>query len=282
MDKDFPKVVFLSKKKGILGIFRVFLLFFILILLFFAGVGVFFIIDNPAKSKNLSAKTESIEKQNSYLSHSIEKLKQNITITDTSYKEYQKLLYSPKKSAKNEVKDLMPIDSLSIRGLVGYSSTLLEFFDEIAQNAPTTKGVWRNLPLVFPFSNDAKLVVMRPFSQSLPDPFTGTKKAHEGIDIAAENGTPILAPADGEVVLAREKDTFWGKVIKIAHTNGYETIYAHLGTISVRQGQKIRRGAIIGTIGESGWTTGPHLHYELIKNGENLDPQIYNFASLYD
>ena len=188
----------------------------------------------------------------------------------------------PKKAAKSENKNLSAIDSLSVRGLVGYSNTLVEFFDEIAKNASTSKGKWQSLPIVFPFADDAKLVITRPFSQSELCPFTGVLKEHNGIDLAAENGTPILAPADGDVVYVNDRDVFWGKTIKITHTNGYETLFAHLGTIQVRQGQKVRRGTVIATVGESGWTTGPHLHYELIKNGVHIDPQIYNFASLYD
>lgn len=282
MIKGFPKIVFLNKKNGKFGLFRIFISFFIVVLLFFAGVGIYFLGEKPKAAQNLSAKVESIEEQNRYLASSIEKLKQNITAVDTSYKEYQKLLYLPKKSVKNEKKELTGIDSLSIRGLVGYSDMLFYYFDEIAKNAPTSKGIWRSYPLVFPFSSDTKLVISRPFSQSLPDPFTGEQKAHNGIDIAAEYGTSVLAPADGEVILTNERDTFWGKIIKIKHANEYETVYAHLGTILVKRGQKIKRGTVIGTIGESGWTTGPHLHYELIKNGVYLDPQIYNFTSLYN
>jgi murein DD-endopeptidase MepM/ murein hydrolase activator NlpD len=136
--------------------------------------------------------------------------------------------------------------------------------------------------LCLPISVSEKYVISRPFSDSLPDPFTGEIKKHNGIDIAAVNGSvPVLLPADGEVLLVKE-DVFFGKMIRIKHFGGYETFYAHLGSVSVKQGQKLKRGAQIGYFGESGWTTHPHLHYELIKNGENVDPQLYNFNSLYD
>lgn len=283
MSKEFPKIVFLSKKKGIGGfLLRFFIAIFALGLLFFLGIGIYFLKEKPELPKLLAVKNKSIEKQNHYLANSIENLKPSITAVDTSYKKYKKLLYLPKKAEKSKTQNSTGIDSLSIRGLVGYSNALFDFFDDIAKNASTTKGVWKNIPLVFPFDDNAKLVITRPFSNDLTDPFTGIKKTHNGIDIAAENETKILAPADGDVVSVAQNDIFWGKTIKISHQNGYQTIYAHLGTISVRQGQKVRRSEEIGTIGKSGWTTNPHLHYELIKNGVYLDPQLYNFISLYD
>ena len=284
LGSKFSKIVFLSKRKGVLGfLLRTFFLFFLLVTLFFVGIGIYYLKERPDWSEALSARTESIEKQNHHLASSIENLRPNISAVDTSFKEYRRLLYIPRRAVKNENKNSSAIDSLSIRGLVGYSNTLLEFFDEIARNASTIKGKWRNLPIVFPFADNTDFVITRPFSQDgLPCPFTGIMQPHLGIDLAAELGTPILAPADGNVVSVNERDIFWGRTIKISHANGYETFYAHLGMVAVRQGQRVQRGTKIGIVGESGWTTSPHLHYELIKNGVHLDPQAYNFASLYD
>jgi len=288
VSKKFSKIVLINSGKkifgnGILGfLLRTFFLVFMFTALAFVGVGIYFLKEKPELPKAILVKIESIEKQNRHLVSTIEKLRPNMTAIDTSYKEHRKLLYIPKRAARNEKRNLTAIDSLSIRGLVGYSNTLLEFFGDIAKNASTPQGKWQRLPLVFPLADNTKYVIKRPFAESLPDPFTGTMKAHLGIDLAAENGTPVLAPADGEVVFVSERDVFWGRTIKIAHADGYETLYAHLGTILVRHGQRVRRGTIIGTVGESGWATGPHLHYELIKNGVHLDPQIYNFASLHN
>jgi murein DD-endopeptidase MepM/ murein hydrolase activator NlpD len=94
------------------------------------------------------------------------------------------------------------------------------------------------------------------------DPFTGLIKMHEGIDIAAPIGTPIVAPADGTVISAGEKPGF-GITVEIDHGYGLVTFYAHLQRYKVESGMNVRRGDIIGYIGTTGKTTGPHLHYEV-------------------
>ncbi len=106
------------------------------------------------------------------------------------------------------------------------------------------------------------------------DPFTGYKRFHWGLDIANKTGTPIYASADG-VVKTTGRGEDLGKYIVINHSFGYMTKYGHLGEIKVKRGQKIRRGDIIGLMGSTGYSTGPHLHYEVIKNNKKINPLKY-------
>lgn len=106
------------------------------------------------------------------------------------------------------------------------------------------------------------------------DPFTGYKRFHWGIDIANNIGTPIYATADG-VVKTTGRGEDLGKYIVIKHGFGYMTKYGHLSGIKVQRGQKVRRGDIIGLMGSTGYSTGPHLHYEVIKDNKKIDPLKY-------
>lgn len=94
---------------------------------------------------------------------------------------------------------------------------------------------------------------------------------HHGVDIAEETGTPIRAAADGLVTFTGSKPVY-GKTVIIAHNDGRETLYAHAQSILVNQKQSVRKGQIIATVGTTGRTTGPHLHFEVKVNGKNINP----------
>jgi murein DD-endopeptidase MepM/ murein hydrolase activator NlpD len=106
------------------------------------------------------------------------------------------------------------------------------------------------------------------------DPFTRKVSRHEGVDMVARSGTAIYATADGEVVYAGWKGGF-GRVVRIRHIHGFETVYGHLRKIHVRPGQMVSRGDRIGDMGNSGRSTGTHLHYEVHVGGNPRDPKKY-------
>lgn len=106
------------------------------------------------------------------------------------------------------------------------------------------------------------------------DPFTTKSAFHTGIDLAAPWGTPVYAGADGTVTKA-EYYGGYGKAIIIRHSNSYKTLYGHLSEIMVEVGDQVKKGDRIGSIGSTGRSTGPHLHYEIIKDGEPIDPFPY-------
>jgi murein DD-endopeptidase MepM/ murein hydrolase activator NlpD len=99
-------------------------------------------------------------------------------------------------------------------------------------------------------------------------------RMHEGLDIGAKRGSPIVSPADGVITFAGIKPGF-GKFVQIDHGYGVETIYAHAKSLSVKKGQQIARGVKIASIGNTGSSTGPHLHYEVRVNGTPVDPLFY-------
>ena len=105
-------------------------------------------------------------------------------------------------------------------------------------------------------------------------PFSGIQKLHEGIDIAAQTGTPVTATADGQVIKAAFA-TGYGNMVEISHGYGIKTIYAHNSRLNVTAGQRIRRGDVIAYAGDSGSSTGPHLHYEVRINNLSVNPAKY-------
>lgn len=105
-------------------------------------------------------------------------------------------------------------------------------------------------------------------------PWAGRLKMHEGLDVGAPYGTPVVAPADGIVTFSGEKAGF-GKFVQVDHGYGMETIYAHNQSLHVRSGQKVKRGTLLSAVGNTGHSTGPHLHYEVRVNGIAVDPLYF-------
>ncbi|NLN85198.1 MAG: peptidoglycan DD-metalloendopeptidase family protein [Candidatus Cloacimonetes bacterium] len=102
-------------------------------------------------------------------------------------------------------------------------------------------------------------------------PIIGEVRLHQGVDISNKTGTPIYATADGVVSKAQD-DNGWGKVVNIDHVDDYMTLYAHLSSIKVKVGEVVSKGQIIGLMGNTGMSTGPHLHYGVYRRGNSVDP----------
>ena len=103
------------------------------------------------------------------------------------------------------------------------------------------------------------------------DPMTGKAKVHKGVDIAVVTGTPVYSTANGVVVEARNSSSF-GKIVKLRHSGGFTTTYAHNSKIAVTEGDYVLKGDIIAYSGNTGYSTGPHLHYEIRKDDEAINP----------
>ncbi len=106
-------------------------------------------------------------------------------------------------------------------------------------------------------------------------PISGAWKFHNGIDMAAPVGTSVFACKSGTVLRILKNDPIYGNCITISHDGNLTSIYAHLDTVAVKQGDRVRSGDSIGTVGVTGATTGPHLHFELRQNGDSVDPYSY-------
>jgi murein DD-endopeptidase MepM/ murein hydrolase activator NlpD len=106
------------------------------------------------------------------------------------------------------------------------------------------------------------------------DPFSGRSAFHEGLDFTADIGTPIYAAAGGRVTVA-EQTPDYGKIVKISHGSGLETRYAHASELLVNAGEVVRKGQLIARVGSTGRSTGPHLHFEVRRDGAPLDPRKF-------
>ncbi len=106
------------------------------------------------------------------------------------------------------------------------------------------------------------------------DPFTGREQMHWGLDISTNSGNPIVAPADG-IVLQLLNDKYLGKHIILSHGNGITTVFGHMSGFAVRAGQTVKRGDVIGYVGMTGKAVGPHVHYEVHKDGKPVNPYNY-------
>ena len=112
------------------------------------------------------------------------------------------------------------------------------------------------------------------------NPFYKVETAHNGVDLIAPQGDPVLAVADGTVTDVITSRKGLGNVVEITHPGGYVTRYAHLADIAVTKGQKVSRGRRLASVGISGNSFAPHLHFELLKDGEYLDPVDCFFAEV--
>ncbi len=129
-------------------------------------------------------------------------------------------------------------------------------------------------PSLFPVQNATKKDITSYFEEKAKHPKTKTDVMHNGIDIKAKNGTPVLATADGIIAKASLQND-WGNLIIITHTDGYETWYAHLNGFNTSKNQEVKKGDVIGFVGNTGLSTRPHLHYEVKQNGKHLNPLNY-------
>ena len=136
----------------------------------------------------------------------------------------------------------------------------------------------RTRPAIQPVENKDLTKTAAGFGMKM-HPFHRTQMPHDGIDFAAPAGTPVKATGDGEVVETTNTGHRGVKVV-IDHGYGYKTLYAHLEKFTVKKGQKVKRGDVIGTVGSSGLSTAPHLHYEVHKNGKPVNPINYFFHDL--
>ncbi|MFH1297107.1 MAG: M23 family metallopeptidase [Bacteroidota bacterium] len=149
--------------------------------------------------------------------------------------------------------------------------------DEVFAMAKNKENMLASIPAIQPVSNKDLTRIGSYFGTRM-DPFYKVKKFHEGVDFTAPVGTEIYASGNGVVIKANRNFSGYGNQVIIDHGYTYTTLYAHLSKILVRQGEKVKRGQVIGLIGNTGKSTAPHLHYEIRKNQRAVNP-IYFFYS---
>ena len=151
--------------------------------------------------------------------------------------------------------------------------------DEIELLAKNNESLLSSIPTIQPISNSDLKRMASGFGWRT-DPFTKKRKRHWGMDFSAERGSPIYATGDGKISRADNKAAGFGNHVRIDHGFGYVSIYAHMDKISVRKGNRVKRGDIIGYVGSSGRSVAPHLHYEITKDGKKIDPINFYHGNL--
>jgi murein DD-endopeptidase MepM/ murein hydrolase activator NlpD len=146
----------------------------------------------------------------------------------------------------------------------------LQSYDEIARLFEQKSSMWASRPAIQPVSNKSLTHLHSTFGERY-HPLLGYVRDHKGLDFTADIGTPVYATGDGVVKSAYFSGSF-GNVIFIDHQFNYETRYAHLSALKAKVGQKIKRGDIIGFVGNTGLSRGPHLHYEVLYKGQQINP----------
>ena len=163
-------------------------------------------------------------------------------------------------------------------------SELQSFIDKLTLDIEKHEEYYNNLEAIYLKQSVFKDTlpnaspVNAPFNSSSygwrVDPFLGVRAFHEGLDFSADVGRPIKATAAG-IVVAAEVTPEYGNVVRISHGSGLETRYAHASKLLVKEGDRIKKNQVIALVGNTGRSTGPHLHYEIRMNGESLDPRKY-------
>ena len=171
--------------------------------------------------------------------------------------------------------DLMAASAARVDGLMRKAYVQSVSFDEVKVYSSRAGDMASCIPSIYPV-NPKNVQITSPFGARF-HPIRQTIVFHEGIDLAGPAGQPVYATGDGVVESTEVNFSGYGNVIVIDHGFGYKTRYAHLKEIKVTQGQVVIRGDRIGTLGSSGLSTGPHLHYEVIYRGTQINP--WNFLN---
>ena len=161
------------------------------------------------------------------------------------------------------------LNNLSLR-----AAFMNKSYNEIAGMVKNKEKLLLAIPAIQPVSNKDLSRVASGFGYRI-DPVYKVRKFHAGLDFTAPQGTPIYATADGTVKMAGFDNSGFGNHVIINHGYGYETLYGHMVRVKSRSGNKVKRGDVIGYVGSTGKSTGPHCHYEVHRNGVPVDPVYY-------
>lgn len=163
----------------------------------------------------------------------------------------------------------------SIKNIKSRVGVQMESYKEIDSLIKNKEQLLAHTPAIQPVSNQDLSRIASGFGYRI-DPVYKTVKMHAGLDFAAPQGTPIYATADGRISLAGNAGDGYGNHVIINHGYGYQTLYGHMVKVKGKVGQNVKRGEVIGWVGSTGKSTGPHCHYEVHKNGNKIDP-VYFF-----
>ncbi len=284
--------VFPSFKSKLLGFLRLAGLSLLI------GIGiytiVFYALDAPTE-KNLRKENATLKSQYNILNRRLDnslKIMANIQNRDDNF--YRVMMqmdpvgYGQRMAGLDNEKRYHELQNIPDAGLVKLLTQRLDLFerqlyaqslsfDQLRATASKQKDKLAHIPSVIPIN--IKDFTMSSGYGVRRDPIYGSSKFHAGLDFAAKTGTPVFATADGKVTEAGRQSGY-GNCIDISHGYNYLTRYAHLSEILVKPGQEVKRGEMIGKVGSTGKSTGPHLHYEVRFKDEPQNPVNYYFMDL--
>lgn len=253
-------------------------------------------VDSP-KEKLLKQQYDAISEHYDELASHARKLDQRMDELEKRDNEVYRSIFeanpipdSARVKAMEKQKEMMLVQSMDQRDLIGSIAFTInnlakriafqdKSFTEIQGFVRNKEVLLASTPAIQPVSNVNLNRIASGFGYRI-DPVYKTVKMHAGLDFAAPQGTPIYATAEGTVTLAGNVGNGYGNHVVIRHGYGYETLYGHMFKVKARVGQKIKRGEIIGYVGSTGKSTGPHCHYEVHKNDRPLDPVYFFYNDL--
>ena len=273
----------------------------IFLTLFFSGLGIFIgyhylIKPKTANQAKLAGELEKMELQYKVLNKKfkqtqevLEDLENRDEYVYRSFFELTPIDKDVRKSGFGGTDRYADFSSLTYADLVKETSENLDIInkrlviqskslDEIVESAKKKDEMFRHLPAIQPIAAKDLKHIASGYGMRL-HPILKIGKMHWGTDFAAATGTPIYATGDATVKQAGNSGGY-GNVVVLDHGYGYETVYGHMSKIKAKQGQKVKRGDIIGFVGSTGLSTGPHLHYEVHKNGERVDPMHFFYEDV--
>ncbi len=206
-----------------------------------------------------------LEHQNDSLYHIISMLKDSLILYQTNVLREVNIHTVNNKTDNTQSEKIATLESEILSKAYTYNQLKI-VIDNISIKSPNFKFI----PSLFPLKPNSYHKISSAFGNRF-HPIKKSFKFHEGLDIATQRGNTVHAPADG-VVTGREKNGGYGNVLIIQHKFGFKSVFAHLDGFYVKKGEYVKYGQAIGAVGNSGLSTGPHLHYEIIKNGYKINP----------
>jgi len=247
-----------------------------------------------------SPKERILQRQNKQLKDNYYDLRDELEVLETQMKELEKRdndVYRaifeanpiPDSARAKELEEQREIASIikikdnqlassiakTLNNLKNRAATQEASYKEVVELVKNKEKLLAHTPAIQPVSNKDLNRIASGFGYRI-DPVYKTVKFHAGLDFSAPQGTPIYATADGTISLSGSTGNGYGNHVIINHGYGYETLYGHMVRVKVRRGQTVKRGEVIGWVGSTGKSTGPHCHYEVHKNDQKIDP-IYFF-----
>lgn len=255
-----------------------------------------FIVDTPEVSKlkrendNLVTNFELINKRVDLLKNVLDDLQQRDDNIYRSIFEAEPIHTSIREGGMGGVDRYKYLEGLANGPLIAETSKKIDdlckkayiqsrSFDEIAELAKNKDELARSIPAIMPISNRNLTRVASSFGPRI-HPFYKVLKMHNGMDFTAPTGTEIYATGDGIVARVEHQQRGYGFNVIVDHQFGYKTLYAHMSKILVNNGQRVRRGQVLGLVGSTGTSVAPHLHYEVRKNDQPINPINFYFNDL--